>query len=116
MADAIVIEAPARDRAGKGAARATRRAGLVPCVIYGDKKDPSLVAISPKTLIAEITKPGFFGRQYEIKVNGTGQRVLPRDIQYHPVNDRPLHVDFLRINDRTMVNVEVPVRFINDAN
>ena len=115
MADAIVIEAQPRDRAGKGAARATRRAGLVPCVIYGDKKDPSLVAISPKTLVAEIMKPGLL-RAVSTRSRSTvrGQRVLPRDIQYHPVNDRPLHVDFLRINDRTMVNVEIPVRFVNE--
>ena len=73
-----------------------------------------MIALDPKVLVAEIMKPGFFGRQYEIKVNGSGQRVLPRDVQWHPVTDRPLHVDFLRITDRTMVNVDVPVRFINE--
>jgi large subunit ribosomal protein L25 len=114
MVDLVPMEAQPRDRAGKGAARATRRAGRVPCVIYGDKKDASLISIDPKALYMELRKPGFFIRQFEIKVNGSAQRVLPRDVQFDPVSDVPLHVDFLRINDQTKVHVEVPVHFIND--
>jgi len=114
MSQLIPMDAAVRDRAGKGAARATRRAGRVPCVIYGAKKDPAMISIDPKFLVSELKKPGFFIRQYEVKVNGGAERVLPRDVQYDPVNDRPLHVDFLRIDDKTQVNVEVPVRFINE--
>jgi len=114
MVNLVPMEAQSRDRAGKGAARATRRAGRVPCVIYGDKKDPSLISIDPKALWMELRKPGFFIRQYEIKVDGEAQRVLPRDVQFDPVSDVPLHVDFLRINDQTKVYVEVPVQFINE--
>jgi len=114
MSQLVSMDAVVRDRAGKGAARAARRAGKVPAVIYGDKRDPALISIDPKFLVSELKKPGFFIRQYEVKVNGGAERVLPRDVQYDPVNDRPLHVDFLRINDKTKVNVEVPVRFINE--
>lgn len=113
MSQIIPLEAQPRDRAGKGAARATRRAGLVPGVIYGDHKDPTLIALDPKVLQGELRRSGFFTRQYAIKVDGEDHRVLPRDVQFHPVNDRPLHVDFLRVSDRTRVHVEVPVHFIN---
>jgi large subunit ribosomal protein L25 len=114
MAQLVPMDAQPRDRAGKGAARATRRAGRVPCVIYGDKKDPVLISIDPKVLFLQLREPGFFIRQFEVKVNGEAQRVLPRDVQYDPVTDIPLHVDFLRIDDRTLVTVEVPVQFINE--
>jgi len=114
MTELVPMEAQSRDRAGKGAARATRRAGRVPCVIYGDKKDPTLISIDPKALFLQLREPGFFIRQFDVKVNGSNERVLPRDVQYDPVTDIPLHVDFLRINDQTQVNVEVPVQFIND--
>jgi large subunit ribosomal protein L25 len=114
MVELVAMEAQPRDRVGKGAARATRRDGRVPCVIYGDKKDPTLISVDPKALFMQLREPGFFIRQFEIKVNGEAQRVLPRDVQYDPVTDVPLHVDFLRINDRTKVYVEVPVQFINE--
>lgn len=114
MSQLVPMDAAQRDSAGKGAARAIRRAGRVPCIIYGDKRDPAMISIDPKFLIGELKRPGFFIRQYEIKVNGNAERVLPRDVQFDPVSDRPLHVDFLRIDDRTKVNVEVPVRFINE--
>jgi large subunit ribosomal protein L25 len=114
MVELVAMDAQPRDRVGKGAARATRRAGRVPCVIYGDKKDPILISVDPKTLFMQLREPGFFIRQFEIKVNGEAQRVLPRDVQYDPVSDKPLHVDFLRINDQTKVHVEVPVQFINE--
>ncbi len=114
MSQLVPMDAAQRYSAGKGAARATRRAGRVPCIIYGDKRDPAMISIDPKFLVGELKRPGFFIRQYEIKVNGNAERVLPRDVQFDPVSDRPLHVDFLRIDDRTKVNVEVPVRFINE--
>lgn len=114
MSQLVPMDAAQRTGAGKGAARAIRRAGRVPCIIYGDKRDPAKISIDPKFLIGELKKPGFFIRQYEIKVNGNAERVLPRDVQYDPVSDRPLHVDFLRIDDKTTVNIEVPVRFINE--
>ena len=114
MVELVAMDAQPRDRVGKGAARAARRAGRVPCVIYGDKQDPALISIDPQVLFMQLREPGFFIRQFEIKVNGEVQRVLPRDVQYDPVSDKPLHVDFLRINDRTKVHVEVPVQFINE--
>ncbi len=110
-----VFNAERRERAGKGAARAARNAGLVPGVIYGAKRAPELVAVKPAELVPELRKSGFFTNLYDVKVNGAVERVLPRDVQFHPVSDSPVHVDFMRVEPDTKVTVAVPVRFENEA-
>jgi large subunit ribosomal protein L25 len=115
MADVTSLPARARDRAGKGAARSTRRAGLVPGVIYGSKEAPLLVALDPRHLEPQVNKEGFFTRMFDLDIDGKKHRVLPRDVQFHPVSDRPEHVDFLRVSAATRVTVAVPVRFINES-
>ena len=114
MANVANFPAEQRDRAGKGAARATRREGRVPGVIYGNKQDPVLISVDPVELYKQITQPGFFGRVYEIEVGGNTHRVLPRDLQLDPVTDQPIHVDFMRFSASTRVNVEVAVNFLNE--
>ena len=111
MSDQQVIAAQVRERAGKGAARAARRAGMVPCVIYGAKKDPTIVTIERRKLVSEIEKGGFTSRLLDIDIGSGKEHVLPHDIHYHPVTDVPMHVDFLRVTDSTLLNVEVPVQF-----
>jgi large subunit ribosomal protein L25 len=115
MADVVTIEAEARARAGKGAARATRRAGKVPAVIYGAKQEPSLIALDPRAVLRELHRPGWQSRVYEIKNNGDATRVLIRDVQFHPVTDAPEHVDFQRLVTGERVRVSVPVHFENDG-
>lgn len=115
MSDANILEAEPRERVGKGAARATRRAGRVPCVIYGAKKDPIAISILPLDLRKNLQTGDFFSSVYDIKVNGGDiERVLPREVQLHPVTDVPQHVDFLRVSSATRVTVEVPCEFINE--
>jgi len=113
MSNISTLSARARDRAGKGSARAARREGLVPAVIYGDKKDPFTITVVQRDL-EKLLKPGFFSHLLDIEVAGEKHRVLPRDLQQHPVTDRPLHVDFLRVSATSELTVEVPVEFIND--
>lgn len=114
MADIISLAAEPRERAGKGAARATRRAGRIPAVIYGNKETPSLVSIHPIDLMHQIRGGGFFSKVYEIEADGKKHRVLPRDIQLHPVTDQPMHVDFMRFSKTTRLVVEVPVVFVGE--
>ncbi|MCR6633062.1 MAG: 50S ribosomal protein L25/general stress protein Ctc [Magnetospirillum sp.] len=103
-----------RDRAGKGAARATRREGKVPGVIYGAKQAPVTIALDPRVIWAELTKPGFKTRLFDIDLgNGSKERCLARDIQFHPVNDQPQHIDFLRVSADAVVHVKVPVHVAN---
>jgi large subunit ribosomal protein L25 len=113
MTQIITLSAERRDRAGKGAARATRRAGRVPAVIYGDKKEPLLISLEPRSLVRELQKPGFFAKLLDLTVDGETYRTLPRDVQVHPVSDAPLHVDFMRVGASTKITVAVPVQFIN---
>lgn len=114
MADIDVMNAQPRDRAGKGAARAARRAGFVPAVIYGDKKDPRLVNLDPKDLKKSLDGGAFFATVYSLKVGDATERVIPREVQMHPVKDTAQHVDFLRVGAHTRVTVEVPVNFVNE--
>ena len=109
----LVLKAERRDRAGKGAARATRRTGVVPGVIYGNKEAPELITLEPKPLEAAIKKRGFYNSVMAVELAGKRQQVLPRDIQLHPVTDRPIHADFQRVDQKSKVRVWVPVRFVN---
>jgi len=114
MADTVTFNAESRARVGKGAARADRRNGRVPAVIYGANKDPEAISIDPAQLRAARMQPGFFATLFEVEVEGNSQQVLCRDLQLHPVTDRPMHADFLRVTERTQINVEIPVSFENE--
>ncbi|MFV3129125.1 50S ribosomal protein L25/general stress protein Ctc [Niveispirillum sp. KHB5.9] len=113
MTQIIALAATARDRAGKGTARATRRAGSIPAVIYGNKEKPVMIALDTTKFTREIHRPGFFTHLFDITVDGQTHRVLPRDVQLDPVYDRPLHADFLRVSDTTEITLKVPVEFVN---
>ena len=115
MANVVTIEAEVRARAGKGAARATRRAGMVPAVIYGAHQSPSLIALEPRMVLRELQRPGWQSRLFEIKTNGDATRALIRDVQFHPVSDAPQHVDFQRLAPGERIRVAVPVRFENEG-
>ncbi|SDD81018.1 50S ribosomal protein L25/general stress protein Ctc [Rhodospira trueperi] len=114
MSDISTLPVQGRERAGKGAARAVRREGLVPGVIYGDKKEPALIKMDPRPLWAELYKGGFYARQYELELGGEKHRVMAQDLQFHPVSDAIIHVDFLRVSATSRVTAEVPVRFLNE--
>jgi large subunit ribosomal protein L25 len=115
MAETTKVVAKKRDRAGKGGARSSRRDGLIPAVIYGDKQAPLMIAVEPKSIAREMHKEGFFNHRLQIDVEGTNVDVLPRDVQLDPVTDRPLHLDFLRIGPDSIITVQVPVHFKNEA-
>jgi large subunit ribosomal protein L25 len=113
MPEMINLSAEARDGAGKGAARATRRAGRVPAIVYGGGQEPALISLEPRELGRCLSRPGFFNHIIEISVDGASHRTLPREVQYHPVTDQPIHVDFQRVGAGAQVTVAVPVVFIN---
>lgn len=116
MVQTIRIEAESRGRAGKGAARATRKEGLVPAVIYGAKQEATLIALDPRDVMKELHKGGWQGHLYEVAVKGgSTERTLMRDIQFHPVTDRPIHVDFQRLAAGQKIRVKVAVSFLNEA-
>ncbi len=107
------LTALARAKAGKGAARATRRTGQVPGVIYGDNKEAVLISVLEKDMARAISSQTFFTSLCELDVANQKFLVVPRDIQLDPVSDRPIHADFLRVTDKTIIRVAVPVHVKN---
>ncbi|MFX3680105.1 MAG: 50S ribosomal protein L25/general stress protein Ctc [Hyphomicrobiales bacterium] len=114
MSDSYVLTAEARDRVGKGSARAIRRQGKIPAVIYGDSKPPMTVTLPRKDVFMHMQAGGFMTTVGEIDVDGTRHKVLAKDYQLDPVKDVVLHVDFLRISAKTTVTVNIPVHFENE--
>jgi len=114
MSEITAIAAELRERAGKGAARETRRAGKVPGVIYGAKQDAVCIQLDPRVLWAELNKPGFTTRLFDVDAGAGGKhRCLARDVAFHPVTDQPIHVDFMRVSSDAVVHVKVPVHVVN---
>ncbi len=114
MANLVTIEAEARHGGGKGPARAARRAGKVPGVVYGADRPPELIALDPRAVLREIHRSGWRSRIYELSLDGTTTRALLRDVQVHPVTDLPEHVDFQRLTAGKPIRVAVDVLFTNE--
>mgnify|MGYP001826304328 CR=1 FL=1 len=114
MAKPVLLEAKARDRAGKGAARAVRREGRVPAVIYGDKKDPQLISLDYRDTWKHIQTGRFLATLVDVDVDGDKVRASPRDVQFDPVRDFLSHVDFLRLGKGARIAVSGPCNFLNE--
>ncbi|MTH98168.1 50S ribosomal protein L25/general stress protein Ctc [Roseibium sp. RKSG952] len=114
MATSYELKASARDRVGKGAARALRREGLLPAVIYGDKQPALPIAVPVKETTLTLHKGGFLTHIGTIEVDGKKHQVIAKDYQLHPVRDDVVHVDFLRVSANTTLTVEIPVHFLNE--
>ncbi len=114
MSEALNLPAEARERAGKGASRAIRREGRTPAVIYGGKEEPTMIHVELKELVRQLNTGHFMNSIVNIEIGGKTIRTLPKDVAFHPVTDRPIHVDFLRMTGDSMVEVQVPVVFVNE--
>ena len=114
MSKSFKLHADKREGTGKGAARAVRREGRVPAVIYGGSDAPVSISLLEKDIVKEYENGNIFTNICELDVDGDKHKVLGRDIQMHPVSDRPMHADFLRVTNKTRLNVSVPVTFINE--
>jgi large subunit ribosomal protein L25 len=114
MSSARTLEVSPRTTLGTGGAREGRRSGFTPAILYGDNEAPVALSVEERLLKKELLDAGILSHIYTIKVNNKDQNVLIRDIQFHPVSDRPVHVDFLRIGKDSIVHVEVPLSFLNE--
>ena len=115
MSDTLHLPAEARERAGKGASRDLRRNGRVPAVVYGGNEEPLAIHVEEKLLVRQLGTGHFLNSVVEIELGGKVIKTLPKDVAFHPVSDRPLHADFLRLTANSKVHVEVPVLFVNEA-
>ena len=114
MAQVRSLKIQSRERTGTGGARATRRAGLIPGVLYGGKDKPAAIAIETRELEKAIAGGGrFTSSLFEIDLSGAKTRVVPRAVQFDPVTDRPVHFDLLRLEAGAKVSLFIPVRFVN---
>jgi large subunit ribosomal protein L25 len=114
MSDTLTLSAETRERAGKGASRALRREGRVPAVVYGNKQEALSITLEEKALVKALSTGHFMNTVVMIDGVGANVRTLPKDVQFHPVTDRPLHVDLLRIGEHTTVHVDVPLVFTDE--
>ncbi|MGE3769604.1 MAG: 50S ribosomal protein L25/general stress protein Ctc [Bdellovibrionales bacterium] len=103
------MQASVRSGGGKGNARATRRNGQVPAVIYGNNEKPLLIMLDKNKVSQQLERASFFTHLLNLEVDGKKHMVLPRDAQLDPVTDQPLHLDFLRVTDKTEIRIAVPV-------
>ncbi len=113
MSDQLTLSAETREREGKGASRALRNQGRVPAVVYGNNEAPQTIHVEEKLLLKALHTGHFMNAVIMIEVGGTQVRTLCKDVSFHPVSERPLHADFLRIGEHAEVHVNVPVHFID---
>ncbi|MCA0432711.1 MAG: 50S ribosomal protein L25/general stress protein Ctc [Proteobacteria bacterium] len=113
MSKIVTIKADSRGQAGKGAARSVRRTGAIPGVVYGDKQDPQLIQLTYNAVLPFVETGRFLSTLVDLVVDGKTIRAIPRDIQFEPVKDRIIHVDFLRLGKDSRIAVEIPVHFKN---
>jgi len=114
MSEQLTLSAETRERAGKGASRVLRREGRVPAVVYGNNESPLSIHVEEKALMKALSGGHFMNSVVMIEAGAAPVRTLPKDVQFHPVTDRPLHVDFLRISEHAKVTVAVPIRFVDE--
>ena len=115
MAEALELKAWTRARTGKGGARASRREGRIPGILYGDKSTPQIIDVDYRAITQQLHTGHFQSTIFMLDLDGKKTRVIPRDVQLDPIRDFPIHVDFLRVGEHSLVTVEVPVRFLNEA-
>ncbi len=115
MAQVNEIKASARTRSGTGGAREIRRHAAVPAVVYGDGSAPQNIALPSNDLVNLMNRGRFLSTVIELDVDGAKTRVIPREVQLHPVNGKLVHVDFQRVSAGAPIRVSVPVRFVHEA-
>jgi len=113
MATVKELKATARPKSGKGAARAERRAGRVPGVIYGNNQPPVTISVEDRELRQRILAGRFLTTIYDIELEGKKHRVIPRDFHLDPVRDFPIHVDFMRLGEGATIRISVPLHVVN---
>ena len=110
----VNLDIVSRDKTGKSNCKQLRNMGKIPAVIYGDKKEPTYIAVDYPKIVKELSRTSFISTIFSLKLNKKKIKVLPKEIQTDPLNDKPIHIDFLRVNDESKINISVPIIFINE--
>ena len=115
MSSIDILNASLREKVGTNSAKKDRFANKIPAIVYGDGKKPEPISLNVIDLRKEINKSSFLNKVYDLSINNIKTRVIVQGISQNPVTDRLEHVDFLRVNDKTRVTIEVPVKFLNEV-
>ena len=107
----ISLEILNREKTGKSFSKSLRNEGRIPAIVYGNKKEPAYISIQYAQIIKEIEKTGFFSTIFNLKINKKSVKVLPREVQTDSLNDKPIHIDFLRVTEESKINISVPIVF-----
>ena len=110
----VNLETSKREKTGKSSCRNLRNDGKIPAVIYGDKKEPNYIFLEYLDIMKEISKTGFFSTIFNLNLNKKKIKVLPKEVQTDPLNDKPIHIDFLRVTAESKINISIPIIFINE--
>lgn len=113
MQTSIEFKAESRNGSGTGVARATRRAGMIPAIIYGLGQQHT-IAISSKEFVKEYLKGGIMSKLATLNLDGKKVNVITRDVQIHPVTDNPIHIDFQQIDEAKPIKVSVRIKVLNE--
>jgi len=113
MRELQTISAEPRQRTGTGGARAARRAGRIPGILYGGGGEPVAIHLDPMEIAKAYHAGNFTSQLVSVALDGQKLLALPREVQTHPVRDHVIHVDFLKVDEHTRIDVDVPLRFIN---
>jgi len=115
MSQKLTLDAEPREDLGKSASRRHRRLEkLVPAIIYGGKKDPQPLTVIEKDFEKALQNEAFFSQVIEIKVDGASEKAVLKDLQRHPAKNRIIHADFLRIDDKVQIKMNIPIHFMNE--
>ena len=110
----VNLDIISRDKTGKSYCKQLRNMGKIPAVIYGDKKEPTYITVDYPKIVKELSRTSFFSTVFSMKLDKKEIKVLPREIQTDPLSDKPIHIDFLRVNNESKINISVPIIFINE--
>ena len=110
----VNLKTSKREKTGKSSCRNLRNDGKIPAVIYGDKKEPNYIFLEYLDIMKEISKTGFFSTIFNLNLNKKKIKVLPKEVQTDPLNDKPIHIDFLRVTAESKINISIPIIFINE--
>jgi large subunit ribosomal protein L25 len=103
-----------RPKTGGGAARALRQSGMIPAILYGGEKENIPLMVDPRDVEKGLQQSGFYTKIFTLKVGKDKEQALVREIQFHPVTDRPMHLDFWRVSKESKIHIAVPVHFVNE--
>ena len=110
----INLEVVNREKIGKSNSKNLRNDGKIPAIIYGDKKESNYIFLEYLDIMKEMSKTGFFSTVFNLNINKKKIKVLPREVQTDPLNNKPIHIDFLRVTPESKINISVPIIFINE--